>query len=993
MTPGQTGTATMPVDGESQLSASVSWPKSTQTASDSDNTLYAGDATYAASNPGSNVATKTVPATGTGTISATVTESAGDHTDQRYSSQYGQVPALSHLDMVFHPNANGWFVSWVYADDQFNPTTVSQQLLDESGNVLQTAPANTGINYSFNDLPTYGGSHTFTLRLLSASPTPTSWYMDADYTMYATLTTELLNPAGARVALASPVSGAPQQTLSYNNTATGNYTVRITSADAWASLTLADTYPVSGYADLTLQLKDAQGNLVAQSRSSSGSAGVTYTSSPTAGGSYTWAVVNNGPTYNATWSLSWTATTLSDDTSTGSVAAGGTATRSETADAAGPTSVTTSWTRGSHPVTSSTTLSVPGGSAGTKTITPDAVGAASATYSWNPSSTSYSGSGTVGTTGTSFGPEFSTGANGTVTITLTWPSATPNPDLDLAVIDKVTGSTVQSSAQLTGNQEQVQFTQTGLSYGQSQTYQVKVTAKALGSSYTLSGVYPVWDRLARFELLNSSNTVIASGTPPTSGTASVSLSASSLPAGTYTIRALSGGYGSSGTLTETHQVQAFADVTVALKNSSGQTLASTRTASGSASLATTVPASGTYAVAVTDNSTDIAVPSYTLTVTLPKQHLPSVTLTLKNPSGSVVAASTGATPSITASAVRGGYTLVVTPFTGTGTATLSASYPPGPATETITYDGRDHATSVDDGTNKVVETLAPSGRVLERKVFDDVTNAIKEDTLLGYDGDGDSPAYARPAAGGPVTTYVSGPAGLLLTDTGGTAAWSVVDAHGDIAGTTDAGGVFSASPSTDEFGVGPQAPGRLGWLGANERFSLGTNLGLVRLGARLYDPNLGRFLEVDPIEGGCANDYAYVFGDPVNASDEEGLSACGGKLKWKTYYTFYTRPTKWKNGLEPFAGKLGKSPTKIGPGIMFRFKWKYQFQSAHSGSTLCYRVIRTLGMQFRQTLGWWKFAIYTTSGWDPIATEIVTSPYSAAGSAGHSDATTRYGVD
>jgi len=404
VTPGQTGTATMPVDGESQLSASVSWPKSTQTASDSDNTLYAGDATYAASNPGSNVATKTVPATGTGTISATVTESAGDHTDQRYSSQYGQVPALSHLDMVFHPNANGWFVSWVYADDQFNPTTVSQQLLDESGNVLQTAPANTGINYSFNDLPTYGGSHTFTLRLLSASPTPTSWYMDADYTMYATLTTELLNPAGARVALASPVSGAPQQTLSYNNTATGNYTVRITSADAWASLTLADTYPVSGYADLTLQLKDAQGNLVAQSRSSSGSAGVTYTSSPTAGGSYTWAVVNNGPTYNATWSLSWTATTLSDDTSTGSVAAGSTAIRSETADAAGPTSVTTSWTRGSHPVTSSTTLSVPGGSAGTKTITPDAVGAASATYSWNPSSTSYSGSGTVGTTGTSFGP-------------------------------------------------------------------------------------------------------------------------------------------------------------------------------------------------------------------------------------------------------------------------------------------------------------------------------------------------------------------------------------------------------------------------------------------------------------------------------------------------------------------------------------------------------------------------------------------------------------
>jgi hypothetical protein len=41
-------------------------------------------------------------------------------------------------------------------------------------------------------------------------------------------------------------------------------------------------------------------------------------------------------------------------------------------------------------------------------------------------------------------------------------------------------------------------------------------------------------------------------------------------------------------------------------------------------------------------------------------------------------------------------------------------------------------------------------------------------------------------------------------------------------------------------------------------------------------PHVGgsRFLEVDPIEGGCANDYVYVAGDPVNASDLSGLAAC-----------------------------------------------------------------------------------------------------------------------
>jgi len=43
------------------------------------------------------------------------------------------------------------------------------------------------------------------------------------------------------------------------------------------------------------------------------------------------------------------------------------------------------------------------------------------------------------------------------------------------------------------------------------------------------------------------------------------------------------------------------------------------------------------------------------------------------------------------------------------------------------------------------------------------------------------------------------------------------------------------------------------------------------MGARQYAPGLGRFLEVDPVEGGSANDYDYVGGDPVNAVDLDGL--------------------------------------------------------------------------------------------------------------------------
>jgi uncharacterized protein RhaS with RHS repeats len=45
------------------------------------------------------------------------------------------------------------------------------------------------------------------------------------------------------------------------------------------------------------------------------------------------------------------------------------------------------------------------------------------------------------------------------------------------------------------------------------------------------------------------------------------------------------------------------------------------------------------------------------------------------------------------------------------------------------------------------------------------------------------------------------------------------------------------------------------------------------MGVRGYDPALGRFLSVDPIRGGSANDYDYVTGDPINSYDLDGRFA------------------------------------------------------------------------------------------------------------------------
>lgn len=51
--------------------------------------------------------------------------------------------------------------------------------------------------------------------------------------------------------------------------------------------------------------------------------------------------------------------------------------------------------------------------------------------------------------------------------------------------------------------------------------------------------------------------------------------------------------------------------------------------------------------------------------------------------------------------------------------------------------------------------------------------------------------------------------------------------------------------------------------------------GLVRFGARDYDPQVGRWTSKDPIrfEGGDSNLYGYVIQDPVNLIDPEGLSS------------------------------------------------------------------------------------------------------------------------
>ncbi|MFI6882733.1 RHS repeat-associated core domain-containing protein [Streptosporangium canum] len=87
-------------------------------------------------------------------------------------------------------------------------------------------------------------------------------------------------------------------------------------------------------------------------------------------------------------------------------------------------------------------------------------------------------------------------------------------------------------------------------------------------------------------------------------------------------------------------------------------------------------------------------------------------------------------------------------------------------------------------------------------------------------------------------------------------------------------GVHAYSETT-EFGTPRAQTGdgsrRYGWLGSYEHSSDAIG-GLILMGARLYNPQTGRFLQTDPIPSGSANAYDYCSADPINKLDLDGTS-------------------------------------------------------------------------------------------------------------------------
>lgn len=207
----------------------------------------------------------------------------------------------------------------------------------------------------------------------------------------------------------------------------------------------------------------------------------------------------------------------------------------------------------------------------------------------------------------------------------------------------------------------------------------------------------------------------------------------------------------------------------------------------------------------------------------------------------------------------------------------------------FSYDTSDRNTAVSQSIHNNVQQTTylrdTTDRIMRRTTT--VNGATSNDSFYGFTGSGDSPDLVTDANGAVVQKYVTLPGGVTVTikpqsTSAGAATYSLSNLHGDTMATVNADGTPTIIAPTGPFGEKrPTTSNAINTVQGTTYSYLGTHQKMmeeeyaiqpIQMGARVYIPMLGRFLQVDPVEGGTSNNYLYV-ADPVNQRDLNGRFA------------------------------------------------------------------------------------------------------------------------
>lgn len=256
--------------------------------------------------------------------------------------------------------------------------------------------------------------------------------------------------------------------------------------------------------------------------------------------------------------------------------------------------------------TSSDPITIQGGSFAIKDVTLDTPSDISAGVSWDGTSKGHAVIGEVSFGNWSDYPITVT-SGGKISFTLLWPYSSPNPNLDLFLLDSF-GLIVANSNQTNGNSETINYDVRERGAAFSDIYTVRVVATGQGSTYDLSGSYPVTANVD-LQLESGDGDLLATSTETSRRRRSLTY----LGAGAGSYRFLISSYDEPVTVifSETHLVPSRAPVSLELLGPSGL-LKTVTSDTGAIELSHQVEPGQQYWLRVQNESFNTPVPSFAL---------------------------------------------------------------------------------------------------------------------------------------------------------------------------------------------------------------------------------------------------------------------------------------------------------------------------------------------------------------------------------------------